>query len=76
MVSYKLFFYRHKVLNNQEIKLIQGNSNLNKNCILPIEQVDHLFNPIGYLVSTGRHVPIQLIGSINSRNQFIFNTPP
>jgi len=34
-------FYRHKVLNNQEIKLIQGNSNLNRNCIMLTESVDH-----------------------------------
>ena len=33
-------FYRHKVLDNQGIKLIQENHNLNRNCILLIKLVD------------------------------------
>jgi len=33
-------FYKHKVLNNQEIKLKLENINLNKNCILSTEPVD------------------------------------
>ena len=32
--------YKHRVLNNHGIKLIQENPNLNRNCILPTEPVD------------------------------------
>jgi hypothetical protein len=41
-------FYRHKVLNNQGIKLVQENPNMNRNCIMSIEPVDrfNLFHSI------------------------------
>jgi len=32
--------YKYKVLNNQWIKLIQENHNLNRNCIMPTEPVN------------------------------------
>jgi hypothetical protein len=39
MLNYKSFYWC-KILNNQEIKLIQENHNLNRNCILPTKLVD------------------------------------
>jgi hypothetical protein len=56
-------FYRHKLLDNQEIKLVQENPNMNKNYILVTELVNHFstsncFN-LFYLifVSTGQLIP-------------------
>jgi len=71
MLNHK-FFYRHRVLDNQRIKLIQENHNLNSNYIIQTEPVNcfNLFHLV--VMSNQSTISNQSTGSTNFQKPVYF----